>query len=157
EQQIQRYEAENYASASLGRLQEVMAALGVELEAGLELPERDTPLSQLRSRLIRLGLQKKVVDQRLLRDVPSSASQSKVLELAERAGRLLGVAAKFLLSDTDNLPALATTGRFKAPRNAAQAPLDTYTRFAEGIADIVLRATEHLGPSGVPGTAREVR
>jgi transcriptional regulator with XRE-family HTH domain len=37
EQQVQRYEAEGYASASLSRLQEVMRALGVELQAGLEL------------------------------------------------------------------------------------------------------------------------
>src|SRR5205823_7691059 len=53
--------------------------------------------------------------------------------------------------------ALATTGRFKAARNAAQASLDAYTRYAEGVAEIVLRATAQLGRPRVPGSAKSVR
>lgn len=157
EQQVQRYESEGYSSASLARLQEVMRALGIQLEAGLELPPRDTPLSRLRSRLVQLGLSKRVVDQRFLRDVPPTTSAPKVLELAERAARLLGISTQLLLGDAEALPVLATTGRFKAARNAAQAPLDTYTRYAEGVAEIVLRATAHLGTPQPPGDAQTVR
>lgn len=42
EQQIQRYEATNYRSASLGRLQQVAKALGVEVHASLLLGAGDS-------------------------------------------------------------------------------------------------------------------
>ena len=157
EQQVQRWEAEGYANASLSRLHEVMRVLGVELEAGLQMPARETPLAKLRRRLTQLGLDRRVVDRRLLRDAPDNPGQAKILELAERAGRLLGLTVQELLGEDGPPPALATTARFKAARNAAQRPLDAYTRFAESIADIVLRATRHLAPAVPPGSEREVR
>ncbi len=40
EQQIQRYEAEDYASANLGRLSEIACALGVAVREEIELPRR---------------------------------------------------------------------------------------------------------------------
>jgi len=40
EQQIQRYEAEDYASANLGRLSEIARALGVAVREEIELPRR---------------------------------------------------------------------------------------------------------------------
>ena len=42
EQQIQRYEATNYRSASLARLQQVAKALGVEVRASLFVAGRDS-------------------------------------------------------------------------------------------------------------------
>jgi len=39
-QQIQRYEATDYAAASLGRVGEVIAALGIEIREEVLLPER---------------------------------------------------------------------------------------------------------------------
>jgi transcriptional regulator with XRE-family HTH domain len=157
EQQIQRYEAEGYANASLTRLQAVMEALDVTLDAGLELPSKETPLSRLRTRLLSFGLDRRVVDRRLLRDAPENPAPAKVLELAERAARLLGTSVRQLLEGNEPLPALATTARFKAARSAAQQPLDAYTRYAESVADIVLRATAGMGPSHPPGSDTEVR
>lgn len=156
EQQIQRYEAEGYSSTSLSRLQEVMEALGVRLEAGLELPSRETPLARLRQRLMGFGLSRSVVDRRFLRGASEGSGQA-VLAAAERAARLLGLRLDQMLGDDHALAELATTARFKAPRNAVQATLDAYVRYAEGVSDIVLRATEHLGPPTPPGSAQEVR
>jgi transcriptional regulator with XRE-family HTH domain len=157
EQQIQRYEAEGYASASLSRLRDVLSALGVELKAGLDIPARETTIARLRRRLSRLGLDRRVIEQRLLRDVPDNPSPVKVLELAERAARLLALPIQQLFNEDLPLPALATTARFKAASTAAQAPLDAYTRYAESIADIVLRATQHLGVPTPPDSAQDVR
>jgi transcriptional regulator with XRE-family HTH domain len=157
EQQIQRYESENYASASLSRLQEIVSALDVELDAGLEFPAKAMPITRLRKRLIQLGLDRRVVDKRFLRDATDELAPSEVLQLAERAARLLALSANQLLDMGGPLPALATTGRFKAPRNAAAESLDAYTRYAESIADIVLRATQHLGQPEMPGSAQDVR
>jgi transcriptional regulator with XRE-family HTH domain len=155
EQQIQRYEADGYAGASLSRLREVMNALDVELEGDIQLPSSDTPLSSLRRRLRALGFDRNVVNKRLLGELSATASQANVLAAAERAARMLGLSVHELLS-TDPVPAFATTGRFQVPRSAAPARLDAYTRYAESLADIVLRATSHL-PARLPGDAQAVR
>ena len=155
EQQIQRYESDSYAGASLSRLREVMDALGVEFEADVELPTSDTSLGSLRRRLRTLGFDRSMVDKRLLRDLSGTTSQAKVLAAAERVARLLAMPVQELLS-TDPAPAFATTGRFQVPRSAAPDRLDAYTRYAESLADIVLRATEHL-PARLPGDAQTVR
>lgn len=155
EQQIQRYEAEGYAAASLSRLREVMAALHIELEGDVQLPTSETPLSSLRRRLRTMGFDRSTVDKRLLRDLSEASSQAKVLAVAERVARLLVMPVHELLS-TSPVPAFATTGRFQVPRSAAPARLDAYSRYAESLADIVLRATSHL-PALLPGDARTVR
>jgi transcriptional regulator with XRE-family HTH domain len=155
EQQIQRYESDGYAGASLSRLREVMDALGVELDADVQLPTVDTPLSSLRRRLRDMGFDRRMVDQRLLRDLTGTTSQAKILAAAERVARLLNLQVQDLLSNAP-VPAFATTGRFQVPRSAAPDRIGAYTRYAESLADIVLRATTHLLP-GLPGNAQEVR
>lgn len=156
EQQVQRYEADSYAGASLSRLREVMIALGVELEGDVRLPASATQLSSLRARLRAMGFDRRTVDHRLLRDLAGNASPAKVLAAAERIARLLGLPVQQLLSPAAAVPAFATTARFQVPRSAALAGLDAYTRYAESLADIVLRATSHL-PARLPGDAQTVR
>lgn len=156
EQQVQRYEADSYAGASLSRLREVMDALGVELEGDLELPSSDAPLNSLRRRLRSMGFDRRTIDQRLLRDISGTASPAKVLATAERIARLLGMPLHELLSPTAAVPAFATTGRFQVPRSADATRLDAYSRYAESLADIVLRATSHI-PARLPGGAQMVR
>ena len=155
EQQIQRYESDGYAGASLSRLREVMDALGVEFEADVELPTSDTSLSTLRRRLRSLGFDRSTVDKRLLRDLSGTTSEAKVLAAAERVARLLALPVQELLS-TGPVPAFASSGRFQVPRSAAPERLDAYTRYAESLADIVLRATAHLSAL-LPGGAQTVR
>jgi transcriptional regulator with XRE-family HTH domain len=158
EQQIQRYETEDYASASLARLEDVRRALGVELEAGIDLPTIDSPLQRLKQRLAKLGLERALIDRRIVGDMGNTASPAKALAVAERAARLLSLNVQQLLSPADiQLPALATTARFKAPANAAPDKLDAYTRYAEGVADIVLKATADLPAREFSANARVVR
>lgn len=157
EQQIQRYEAEDYASASLPRLEEVRNALGVEIDAGIQLPVVNSPLQLLKRRLRKLGLDRSVIDHRIMRDVGEFASPAKALAAAERASRLLGLTVQQLLSPDDSIPALATTARFKAPANASAKRLDAYTRYAQGLADIVLKATAGMPEPSLPATARATR
>jgi transcriptional regulator with XRE-family HTH domain len=155
EQQVQRYEADHYAAASLSRLREVMTALGVELEGDVELPTSETPLSSLRRRLRDMGFDRSTVDRRLLRDLSGSVGQAKVLAVTERVAHLLGLTVQQLLSP-EPVPAFTTSGRFQVPRSAAPGRLDAYTRYAEGLADIVLRATGHLAARPL-GNAQAVR
>ena len=55
EQQIQRYEATDYAGASLGRLEEVMHALGLTFRGEVDLPPTSGDGAALRRGLGRTG------------------------------------------------------------------------------------------------------
>src|SRR5215211_7327601 len=68
EQQIQRYEVEGYASASISRLEAIGQVLGIELDAEVLLPT-NALLPRLRRRLVKLGFNRQVVNGRLLRDL----------------------------------------------------------------------------------------
>jgi transcriptional regulator with XRE-family HTH domain len=157
EQQIQRYEAEEYASASIARLEAIGQVLGLELNAEVLLPTKAL-LPRLRRRLVKLGFNRQVVNGRLLRDLDEDAGPTKVYAAAERLARLIAVPVEQLLAPVDApVPVFATTGRFKAPKGAAQASTEAYTRYAEGLADIVVKATSQLGEPRLPGTAQQVR
>ena len=66
EQQVQRYESNEYAGASLSRLQEVLDALGVKLRKRLSIPELPVTADSLVGRLTSVGLSKTFVEHRLL-------------------------------------------------------------------------------------------
>jgi hypothetical protein len=134
-----------------------MDALGVEFEGDVQLASLNAPLPSLRKRLMSLGFDRRVVDQRLLRDLTGTASRVRVAAAAERVARILHVPVEQLMSSTAPLPAFATTGRFEAPRNASSTRLDAYTRYAESLADIVLQATSHLPSVPWRSDARAVR
>ncbi|TCC39361.1 helix-turn-helix domain-containing protein [Kribbella sindirgiensis] len=157
EQQIQKYEANNYATASLRRIQEVMDALDVRLAGGIDLPRTATPLSQLKTRLRQLGFDRQMIDRRLMRDSNGITGAAGVAQIIQRLSRLLDVPMAVLTSDSEPAPALATAGWFKTSRSAAQPALEAYSRYAEGLAKIVVRATEGLQILPRPGTAREIR
>ena len=157
EQQVQRYESEGYASASIGRLEEVMRALGVEFEAGVELPNRGSTWAGLRKTLVGLGFDRAVIDRRLLRDTGGQTSQSAVLAVADRLARLLNLPVADLVSGNVSGTEFASAVRFKASAQASEEKLFAYARYAEGIAAIVLRATAHLGPQQPVGNAQGFR
>jgi len=97
EQQIQRYEADGYAGASLNRMREVMDALGVDLEGDVQMPGSDTSLSSLRRRLRAMGFDRNMVNRRLLGDMSEAASPANVLAASERVARLLALSVRELL------------------------------------------------------------
>ena len=156
-QQVQRYEEERYLRASTSRLAEVMEALGIDFEADVQLAEHHAPFKQLKRRLLSLGLHRQFVERRLLQGADDKTPPTRLLAYAERAARLLSTTVRDLLDDNAPLPQFATTARFKAPRNASKQAIDSYTRYAETVADIALKATAHLGNPSAPGTSREIR
>src|SRR5262249_8591733 len=66
EQQIQRYEATDYASASLERVQEVIRALGVQIREDVILPKAKLSFDRLLTRLTRAGLDSDFILTRLI-------------------------------------------------------------------------------------------
>ena len=66
EQQIQRYEADRYASASLQRIQQVARAIGVGIRKELLMPLAPTTFNSLVTKLGQAGLDSDFVTSRLL-------------------------------------------------------------------------------------------
>ena len=66
EQQIQRYEANEYATANLERLKEIVEALGIEIQEDLFLSSDRFSLEKIFSRMKKSGFEKNFIFNRLL-------------------------------------------------------------------------------------------
>lgn len=170
EQQVQHYEATDYASASFGRLQEMMRALevrpaGDSVDVGVA-----ASLKTLLDRLKGMGFDRKFAITRLvprqllaqLEAVGESGEESRMLALraAEAAGRLLGLNAAALLGTgiprLDSQAAIAGV-RFKVAAGVNEEKLYAYTVYAHHLARLVLAATQHLPIRPIPTDWREAR
>lgn len=129
-QQVQRYEATDYAGASLARLQEIAAVLGTVA------PRRD-PASvaneaTLSRRLLSLGLPKAVAR----RLVPDSSRAQPFSKTAGVAAEALGLTIEELLGAKEPVLATSRPG-FKLPVNVSSASVAAYATYAHVLAELV--------------------
>jgi len=167
EQQIQRYEATGYQSASLARLQQIVKALGIEVREDVFLPTAIKSPDAFFERLASAGVDKDFVLRRLL--APPLASRMKmhaaadqevsVREAAATVGRVFRWAPDDLFGTRPlrlNSEA-AGMARFKLPARANERRLSAYTVYAHYLALLVLQATPNNRPQRVPIDAAECR
>jgi len=170
EQQVQRYEATNYESASLSRISEVVRALGLRIRKEILLPGAPVTLPTIWDRLRKVGLKREFVLSRLLppalatrtydaeRD-PSGEAGNVVMGIANVLGPIFGFTPKALLAG--ELPALSTlsaqSARFKLPARVRGDALTTYTIYAHYLALIVLGSTSGQRSRPVPDDWNDVR
>jgi transcriptional regulator with XRE-family HTH domain len=164
EQQIQRYEATEYATASLERLREIALVLGVELNGDVFIPGTEATSRLLLKRFEAMGLDRNFVLQRLL--PPSlaycvehkEAGTACVMQTASIVKRVFKVEPSiFLGSDPVALDTeFSKTARFKVGANANEKRLSAYTLYAHYLALLVLEATEHLPVRPISTDARQV-
>ena len=122
EQQIQRYEATGYSSASLDRVREVIDALGLKLSKGVFLPSTRISFSQFLKRANQLGLSNEFLSRRILpthfstvneleHRLSDSEKQTVALQGAARMERVFSVPTHLLFSERATAFAL-THSRF---------------------------------------------
>ena len=129
EQQIQRYEANEYAGASLSRLQDIASALG---QASGSAP-RTSRAAELRAKLRASHLPSSVVD----RLVPArTGSPGAFGDFAARAARALGVGVDELLGPQP-LSVVPAAPAFKLPADANTEAVAAYATYARHLAEIV--------------------
>lgn len=168
EQQIQRYEATEYASASLSRIKDVIEALDLKVCQEVMLPERSLTPRAFFKRMSEAGIDREFLLNRIL-----PASMAETLNAQESAldpdtlvrraaayvsgvfgwseGAVLGTAPLTLS------PSHADSVRFKMPAGATEKKVAAYTVYAHYLAMLVLQITSHLQPKPVPMNPKVVR
>ncbi len=159
EQQIQRYEATDYAGASFSTLSAIVNALGVSMREDILVPTDNLTVGKFLTRLESLGLDKSFVQKRLFpRDASASLPKTGpqtgelVFKTASNLRRVYGwslaesigpMAPKFDL-------AAAGAARFKLPVRVADNRLSAYTLYAYHLATVAMQVTPTLEPKPIP-------
>lgn len=163
EQQIQRYEATNYASASFARLREVVRALGISVREDIFVPTPRLLFAQFPTRLEELGFTKDFIKRRMLvAQKGAEMAESGAAQIVHRTARSLHRIFGWTLPEVfgEELPTLARaateTARFKVPAQVNSRQLNIYTIYAHHLANLALGSTPGLAVKPVPLDPTEV-
>lgn len=168
EQQIQRYESSDYASASIERVKEVINALGIRVREDIFIPLTKLSPSVLFRRLNEIGLKRNFVLSRLLPKTLAAYLQEtkekngqdqSVLRAATIIARMLGLSTADILGSgpLDLQAATAGTVRFNIPGGRSEKQVRAYTMYAHYLALLTLQATADLKRHPIPTQSDEVR
>jgi transcriptional regulator with XRE-family HTH domain len=168
EQQIQRYEAERYGSASYQRLCDIAAAIGVRIRNDILLPMVATNFDSLISKLGQVGLGRDFVLSRLMSsaDAARATGESPIEDDAALIAKTGAILERIYGWTRDNLfgaqplaaPRFAAAeARFKMPANRSQSTTSLYAAYANYLAITVLKACRDLPKVTVPTEAPAMR
>ena len=169
EQQIQRYEATRYASASYDRLRKVANALELRITNDIFLPGNSGNFQDLLMKLRAAGLEKQFVLNRLLtsedaaRAAGEISEQDESMALTARSAvtlnRIFGWTNDSIFgSDTLEAPRFAAAeARFRMPPRRKREATDLYAAYANYLAVLVLKGAASLPSSTVPTDADTLR
>ncbi len=165
EQQIQRYEAERYASASYQRLREVAGALAVRIKNDILLPVAPGNFGGLVSKLKQVGLDREFLLGRLMSSADAARASGEVgtedgdAALTAKAGAVLERVFGWTRDNVFGAQALqaprfaAAEARFKMPAGRKQAASSLYAAYANYLAVVVLKGARSLPKSEIPTDA----
>ena len=159
EQQIQRYEASEYGSASLARIRQVISALGVNIDETLLSGQENVSLPALINRVSAVGLPADFVRRRLVprqlrpssRKSGESAETSLINTAFETLGKIFQWSPGELLGTGDlKLEPASGTVRFKMAANASQERVSAYSFYAHYLSLLAIQACSHHPIKPVP-------
>ena len=157
EQQVQRYEANDWATASLARLTEVANALGVSIAERMPGTPATIDAGQLARQLRRAGLERNFVARRLTPAGDDADGLIPVLDLASRVHRIYGWSTSDVLAGQSLDVELPTAVGFKWPKRASEPRVRAYTMYTHYLALLALQATSGLEARPIPRLASEFR
>ena len=166
EQQIQRYEASEYESASLARIRNVVDALGVDVDESLLTGDVNVSLQTLLNRVSLVGfsvdfVRRRLIPRRLWTSGPEpdgAEATAGINATAEAIGRIFEWSPEQLLSgNTLELePALGRV-RFKLAANANPDRVSAYAVYAHYLSLLVAQVCSHLPVRPIPTDPEELR
>jgi transcriptional regulator with XRE-family HTH domain len=148
EQQIQRYETQNYSGASFARIADVADAVGIELPKELRIAGVDTTEAILKRAAV-AGVDSALVRSRI---APAGGARA----VAERIGYVFDWDPGDLFSIAPlELPSIGGgTARFKMPRNRNERNVAAYTAYVHRLAQICASAMPLQPPEIIPDSAQ---
>ena len=163
EQQVQRWEVNDFAGASLENLRAIADALGVVLMQQLFIPGREVNAKTFLDHLSQAGLQTDFLLRRIMPIQVADAFRSGKATLKEII-HAAGTVAKVFELDIKNLlelaapkfnfPLVAAT-RFKLPARLNKQAVTGYTIYAHYLAALVSQCAEHPTTRTFPVTAHD--
>lgn len=170
EQQVQRYEAERYASASYQRMRDISKALGVRIRNDILLPVAPSSFTGLLSKLKQVGLDEDFLLKRLLPSAYAARAEGKLSAPPDNEAGLTAMVGAVLQRvfgwSHDNLfgaqalvaPRFAAAeARFKMPANRSRAATTLYAAYANYLAVVAIKGARSLPKEPVPTSAEAMR
>lgn len=168
EQQIQRYEAERYASASYQRLRDIAGAIGVRIKNDILMPIAPGNFDGLVQKLRQVGLDRDFLISRLLPSADASlieddSDYADEDALSAKAGAALQRVFGWTQQNLFGAQALAmprfaaAEARFKMPARRSQASTSLYAAYANYLAVVVLKGSEMLEKRPIPDDPVQMR
>lgn len=166
EQQIQRYESTDYASANLSRISDVIKALDLKVLKNILLPEVNKTFEHLFSRLGELGINDNFIRNRIIpRNIVSFLETNKfkknestlVSKAAAYVGRVFDLKPVSIFGDEPLELKYRFAPLFKAPRRKNEKYFNAYTVYAHYLALLVLESTRIETKRVIPTNPLEVR
>ncbi|WP_438023422.1 helix-turn-helix transcriptional regulator [Sorangium sp. So ce233] len=159
EQQVQRYEATEYASASFARLVEVAQAIGLSIKEDVFLPQVDLTAKAFLHRVSSAGVDRDFA-RRVLLDVEDDDSEaSDILRAAAATQRIFGWSPPQLIGSAAPLPTPAAvhSALFKVYGKASEERTVFLAAFGKYVAQLAVKATPYLSPRTLPTDAVSFR
>jgi transcriptional regulator with XRE-family HTH domain len=166
EQQIQRYEAERYASASYQRLREITDALGVRIKNEIVLPVVPHGFQSLVNKLRQVGIDRDFLLSRLLPSADAARATDEIDSddyVTAKAGAVLERVFGWTRDNLFGAQALiaprfaAAEARFKMPGNRPHAAASLYSAYANYLAVVALKGARALPKDAIPIDAAAMR
>ena len=169
EQQIQRYEAERYASASYRRLCQVARALEVRIENEILLPVVAGSFDGLLAKVSQVGLSREFMVGSLLSsadaaiadgEVPSESNEQRLtVKAAVVLERVFGWGRDDIFgAQALSAPRMATaSARFKMPKRRREGAAGLFATYANHLAVVAIRGMVGYPIESIPTDPRELR
>lgn len=169
EQQIQRYEAEGYASASFQRLCEVARALQVRIENEILLPVVPDSFERLLVKLSQVGISREFVTERLLPSSDTTIANEEVQDqfddqrLTEKLVIALGYVFSWDRNEVLNAQALsvhsatAEAMRLKVPLRCDEEVAGLFATYANYLAKVAIRGMDSCPTEVIPADPYDLR
>lgn len=163
EQQVQRWESNDFAGASLDNLKAVADALGVVFTQRLFVPRNDVTPKKFLDYLSQAGLPSDFILRRMVNEQTADAFRAGSATLKEIVHTAGAIAKIFDLKTKDlvelaapqfNFPLVAAT-RFKLPARLNRKAVSGYTVYAHYLAALLVQCVDADAQRAFPTTAHE--
>jgi transcriptional regulator with XRE-family HTH domain len=153
-QQIQRWEDDDYQSASFWRLVEVAEALGLSVDVHAQLPEPSRPdVGIILEKLRKAGVDKTFVEQKLVPLPGDFDQEDSARVLAVRVEAIFGRPLPELVAANDDQPwgrRAVGNARYKVPAKAKEAPIAVFSAYAHFLASALCDAQSKAKSAQLP-------